>query len=183
MTQTRTHDTSWKNISHTSQKLFPSQRIMWLFSRKLFHWNQGVSSFGRKWLYCNLQKYKHVQPKVTFKHQHIEHEETTTPSPTLIQPMKKITYRQYNTHPSIHNLLIYNTDRLLKLLKPALFSSHQILWIFVEKAVFFAQQYCNNMPLSCNNMPQEASFHSQNSVHLSRKRCFLRHIITRLLLK
>ena len=75
-----------------------------------------MSSFGRKWLYCNLQKYKHVQPKVTFKHQHIEHEETTTPSPTLIQPMKKITYRQYNTHPSIHNLLIYNTDRLLKLL-------------------------------------------------------------------
>jgi len=84
-----------------------------------------------------------------------------------------------------HRYTIYwfNTDRLLKLLKPALFSSHQILWIFVEKAVFFAQQYCNNMPLSCNNMPQEASFHSQNSVHLSRKRCFLRHIITRLLLK
>jgi hypothetical protein len=53
----------------------------------LFHWNQEVSIFGRKWLYCNLQKYKHVQPKVTFKHQHIEHEETTALSPTLIQPM------------------------------------------------------------------------------------------------
>ena len=86
MTQTRTHDTSWKNISRTSQ-LLTSQRIMWLFGRKLFHWNQEVSIFGRKWLYCNLQMYKHVQPKVTFKHQHIEHEETTALSPTLIQPM------------------------------------------------------------------------------------------------